>query len=84
MYYSLKTRELKVKELENNKEFIDYAREQHEECKRIGAMGGYKTFENYLISEVFNLYDNFTMMQFLKTADKKTINNVLEMALEGI
>lgn len=47
-------------------------------------MGGYKTFENYLISEVFNLYDNFTMMQFLKTADKKTINNVLEMALEGI
>ena len=84
MNYSRKIREQKVKELENNKEFMDYARKHHEECKRVGAMGGYKPFEEYLISEIFNLCDDFKLMQFLKTADKKTIGNVLEMALEGI
>jgi hypothetical protein len=82
MYYSEKVREQKVKELENNEEFMNYARKQHEECKRVGAMGGGKTFEKYLLSEVFTLYDNFTLLEFMQKADRKTINRALDMAFE--
>ena len=84
MYYSKKVREKKTNELIGNKEFLEYAQEQYEIYKRVDGFGGYKTLEEYLVSEVFNLYDNFTMIQFLNTADKKTIDNVLEMALKGI
>lgn len=71
MSFSRKSREQKVKELESNKEFMDYAREHHKECKRVGDMNGCKTFEEYLISEVFNIYDDFTLWQLLKTTYKK-------------
>ena len=84
MYYSENTRKKKVKELENNKEFMDYAREHHEECKRIGAIGGDKVFEDYLLRDVFELYDNFTMIQFLKNSEQKTIDKVLTKALKGL
>lgn len=84
MYYSKKVREQKVKELENNKEFIKYAQKQYETWKKVSGFGGYNTFEEYLVGEVFNLYDNFTMLEFLKNADSNTINRVLSAALKGI
>ena len=84
MYYSKSVRERKVRELENNKAFIEYAQQQYEIYKRVSNFNGYNTFEEYLVGDVFDLYDNFTMIQFLNTADKKTINNVLKKALKGI
>ena len=84
MHYSKKVREQKVKELKNNKDFIEYAQEQYEEWKRVGGFGGYKTFEEYLIGEVFNLHDNFTMLEFFKNANTNTIDRVLSTALKGI
>lgn len=84
MYYSEKARKQKVKELENNKEFIEYAQEHYEDWKRVSGFGGYNTFEEYLIGEVFNLYDNFAMLEFLNNADSKTIDRVLSAALKGI
>lgn len=84
MYYSKKVRERKVKELENNKEFIKYAQKGYEVYKRVDGFGGYNTFEEYLVGDVFDLYENFTMLEFLKKADKKTINRAMDMALAGI
>ena len=84
MYYSKKVREQKVKELENNKEFIEYAQKQYEIYKRVDGFGGYNTFEEYLVGDVFDLYENFTMLEFLKRADRKTINRAMDMALAGI
>ena len=84
MYYSTKVRKQKVKELENNKEFIEYALKQYDIYKKVDGFGGYNTFEEYLVGEVFNLYDNFTMLEFLKNADSKTINRVMSAALKGI
>lgn len=83
MYYSPKARERKVKELEGNKEFMDFAQKHYDECKAIGMYED-QPFESYLAKEVFTLYDNFSMMQFLNTADKRTVNNVLEAALKGL
>lgn len=84
MHYSKKAREQKVKELKTNKEFIAYAREQYESWKKVSGFGGYNTFEEYLVGEVFDLHDNFTMLDFLKNVDSKTINRVLSDALKGI
>lgn len=84
MYYSKKVREQKVKELENNKEFIEYAQKQYEIWKKVSGFGGYNTFEEYLIGDVFDLYENFAMLELLKKADSKTINRVMTMALDGI
>ena len=79
MYYSENARKKKVKELENNKEFMDYAKKNFEDYS-FGA----KTFEEYLVKRVFELYDNFELLQFLNTADKKTIDKVLNEALKGL
>lgn len=84
MYYSENARKKKVKELENNQEFMAYAQKQHEEHKRVGAIGGDRTFEDYLLRDVFELYDNFTMIQFLENSDQKTIDKVLTEALKGL
>lgn len=84
MYYSENARKKKIKELENNKEFMDYARKKHEECKSVGAIGGDRAFDDYLLRDVFELYDNFTMIHFLKNSDKNTINKVLTNALKGL
>lgn len=84
MYYSENVRKKKVKELENNKEFMEYAQNQYEEIKRCDAIGSDKTFEQYLLHDVFELYDNFTMIQFLQKSDKKTIDRVLSEALKGL
>ena len=84
MYYSKKVREQKVKELESNKVFIKYAQKQYEIYKRVDGFGEYNTFEKYLVGDVFDLYENFTMLEFLKKTDKKTINRAMDMALEGI
>lgn len=79
MYYSENVRKKKVKELENNKEFMDYAKERFEDYS-FGA----KTFDEYLLKQVFDLYDNFEMLQFLKTSDQQTIDKVLVQALKGL
>lgn len=84
MYYSENVRKKKVKELENNKEFIEYAQNKYEEIKRCDAIGGDQTFEQYLLHDVFELYDNFTMIQFLQKSDKKTIDRVLNAAIKGL
>ena len=84
MYYSKKIREQKVKELESNKEFIEYAQSQYETYKRVDGFGGYNTFEEYLVGNVFDLYDDFTMLEFLKKADRKTISRAMDIALAGI
>ncbi len=84
MYYSKKVREQKVKELESNKEFIEYAQKEYEVYKRVDGFGGYNTFEEYLIGDVFDLYENFTMLEFLTKADGKTINRAMDIALAGI
>lgn len=79
MYYSENVRKKKVKELENNQEFMNYAKESFED-----SVLGIKTFEEYLLKQVFDLYDNFEMLQFLKTSDQKTIDKVLSKALKGL
>ena len=79
MYYSENVRKKKVKELENNQEFMNYAKERFEDYS-FGA----KTFEEYLLKQVFELYDNFELLQFLNTADKKTVDKVLSEALKGL
>lgn len=84
MYYSKKIREQKVKELENNKEFIEYAQKQYEIWKKVSGFGGYDTFEEYLVGDVFDLYENFTMLELLKNAESKTINRAMSIALDGI
>ena len=84
MYYSTKVREQKVKELEGNKAFIEYARQQYEIYQRVGGFGGYNTFDEYLKGDVFDIYENFTMLEFLKRADRKTINCAMDIALAGI
>ena len=45
---------------------------------------GADTFEQYLLQDVFVLYDNFTMIQFLETADQKRVNKVMGEALKGL
>mgnify|MGYP003302471969 CR=1 FL=1 len=82
MYYSEKTRKAKIKELENNKEFMDYAEKRWQEIR--DSQSRCRTFEDYLIDQVFVLYDNFTMLQFLETSDKKTIDRVMNDALKGL
>ena len=79
MCYSENMRKKKVKELENNQEFIKYAKERFEDYSF-----GCATFEEYLLRQVFELYDNFEMLQFLNTADKNTIDKVLTGALKGL
>ncbi len=83
MYYSPKQRDQKVKELENNKEFMKFAQKHYDECRAIGMYED-QPFDKYLAREVFTLFDNFSMMQFLNTTDKKTVNKVLEEALKGL
>ena len=78
MHYSEKLRKAKVKELENNKEFMDYARKKFDE--RVMTWG-LDTFEEYLQKDVFTLYDNFTMIKFFETSDQKRINKVMGNAL---
>ena len=82
MYYSEKARIRKVKELENNKKFMDYAHEQYDQetIKRWNE----DTFEKYLLERVFELDDNFTMIQFLENSDQETIDRVLSEALKGL
>lgn len=82
MYYSKSVRERKVKELEGNKEFIAFAQKEYETYKRVGGFGGYNTFEEYLVGNVFVLYENFTMLEFIKKADKETISRALDRAFE--
>ena len=84
MYYSEKSRRQKTKELETNKEFIEYARKQYEIWKKVSGFGGYNTLEEYLVGEVFNLYENFTMLKILKNADSKTINRAMDIAFDRI
>lgn len=84
MYYPKKVREKKVKELKNNKEFIEYAQKQYEIYKRVDGFGGYNTFEEYLVGDVFDIYESFAMLELLKNADSKTINRAMNMALKGI
>lgn len=81
MYYSEKARKAKVKELENNKKFMDYARKKYDE--RVMTWGA-DTFERYLLHDVFELYDNFTLIQFFETSDQKRIDKVLSAALKGL
>lgn len=80
-YYSLKARQKKVQELKNNKKFMDYA---HKRCDERVMTWGADTFEDYLLRDVFELYDDFTLLQFLKTADKKDVNKVMCEALKGL
>lgn len=84
MYYSEKAKIKKVKELESNKEFMDYAQEKFEIYKRVSNLNGYDTFEKYLKAEVFNLYENFAMFELLKRMDEKTINRSIDVALARI
>ena len=84
MYYPKNVREKKVKELKGNKQFIEYAQEQYEIYKRVDGFGGYNTFEEYLVGDVFNLYENFAMLELLRKADSKTINRAMDMALKRI
>lgn len=79
MYYSENVRKKKVKELENNKEFMDYAKKRFEDYSF-----GTKTFDEFLLKHVFDLYDGFEMLQFFKTSDQKTINKVLTEAFKGL
>ena len=79
MYYSENARKKKVEELKNNQEFIDYAKQRYKEYS-----WGCETFEEFLIKRVFELYDNFELLQFLNTADQKTVDKVLTKALKGL
>ena len=81
MYYSEKARKAKVAELANNKEFMDYARKQCDE--RVMTFGA-KTFEQYLLKDVFVLYDNFTLLKFFETSSQKRIDEVMGAALKGL
>ena len=81
MYYSENARKKKVKELIDDQEFMAYAKEKFN--ARVMTWG-LDTFEEYLLHDVFELYDNFQMIQFLNTADKGTINKVLNEALRGL
>ena len=81
MYYSENVRKKRVQELEGNQGFMEYAKEQFDK----GAWTrSNDTFEAYLLREVFTIYDNFELLQFLQTADKKTIDKVLSEALKGL
>ena len=81
MYYSENVRKKKVQELESNQGFMKYAKEKFDE----GAWTrNNDTFEAYLLREVFTIYDNFELLQFLQTADKNTIDKVLSEALKGL
>ena len=82
MYYSEKSRKAKVKELESNKKFMDYAEQRWQEIRE--CQSRCNTFEDYLIDQVFELYDNFTLLQFLETADQTSIDRVLSEALKGL
>lgn len=84
MYYSEKIRKQKIIELENNPAFIKYARDTYEEHKNTKVIDEDKTFDEYLLRDVFELYDNFTMMQFLQSSDQPTIDKVLTEALKGL
>ena len=84
MYYSEKVRKQKIEELKDNKEFLEYARKRYEDCKESGAIGGSKTFEEYLLDGVIDLYEDFTLLEFMKKSDKTTVNFVMEEALKGI
>ena len=81
MYYSEKLRKAKVKELENNKEFMDYARKR---CDERVMTWGADTFEKYLLTEIFTLYDDFTLLKFLETAEQQRIDKVMGDALKGL
>ena len=81
MYYSENARQKKVKELESNQGFMEYAKKNFDD----GAWArNNDTFERYLLREVFTIYDNFELLQFLQTADKKSIDKVLSEALKGL
>lgn len=82
MYYSEKARRQKVKELVNNKEFMDYAHKRFDEM--VMDLNGYGAFDRYLVGEVFTLYDDFTLLQFLKGEDDETINRTMKAALDGL
>lgn len=84
MYYSEKLRKKKVKELESNKDFIAFAKKDYEEAKAVGVADRYNTFEEYLEGEVFAIYDNFSLLEFLRNADEKTKNRVMTEALKGL
>ena len=84
MYYTKKIREKKVKELKGSKAFIEYAQGKYEIYKRVSNLDGYDTFEKYLEAEVFDLYENFTMLELLKQVDRKTVNRAMDMTLKGI
>jgi hypothetical protein len=81
MYYSKKIREQKLKELKSNKEFIEYAQNKYEMYKRVSNLDGYNTFEEYLVAEVCGLYENFTVLELLRKANAKTINNAIDIAV---
>jgi hypothetical protein len=84
MYYTINARKQKVKELINNKIFIEYAQKQYEIYKRVSNFDGYDTFESYLEGTVFDLHENFSMLELIKRADSKTINSAIDIALNGI
>lgn len=84
MYYSEKVRKQKIIELKDNQAFIKYAQDAYQEHKNMKVIDEDKTFEEYLLRDVFELYDNFTMMQFLQSSDQQTIDKVLTEALKGL
>ena len=81
MYYSENAKKKKVKELENDQEFMNYATESF---NKSAATFGLDSFEEYLLQEVFNLYDNFSILQFLKASEQSEIDRVLNRALTGL
>ena len=82
MYYSENVRKKKVQELQNNQRFMDYVKERWVEIR--DTQSRCRTFEEYLLDQVFELYDNFTLIQFLEKSDQKTIDRVLSEALKGL
>ena len=84
MYYSKKVRASKVEELKSNQEFMEHAQKEYEVYKRVDGFGGYNTFEEFLLGDVFDLYESFSMLELLKNADRKTINRAMDIALADL
>lgn len=82
MYHSKKAREKKVQELEKNQEFMDYANKAFD--AQVMLFDDEKTFEQYLLNNVFSLYDNFTLLRFMETADQETIDKAMSEALKNL
>ena len=84
MYYSKQYRERKLKEVANNKAFIEYAQKEYKIYRRVSNFDGYDTFEAYLVGNVFALYENFTLLELIRRADTKTINCAIDILTKEI